>query len=84
MKKAARNKKMLNRILPRPSLSAREDQVVLGLADGLAYKQIAHRLGLSVNTVKHHIHHSFVKLGVASALQAVALKRCVCPIKRTG
>ena len=56
----------------RPILSNREREILALLADGLANKQIAARLGISKNTVKTHIELLFDKLGVSSRAEAVA------------
>ena len=45
------------------ALSPREREVALLVARGLANKEIALELGLSVGTVKLHVHHIFLKLG---------------------
>jgi DNA-binding NarL/FixJ family response regulator len=45
------------------ALSPREREVALLVARGLANKGIALELGLSVGTVKLHVHHIFLKLG---------------------
>ena len=53
-------------------LTNREREVLALLADGLANKQIAARLGISKNTVKTHLELLFDKLGVSSRAEAVA------------
>ena len=53
-------------------LSNREREILALLADGLANKQIAARLGISKNTVKTHLELLFDKLGVSSRAEAVA------------
>ncbi len=53
-------------------LTNREREVLALLADGLANKQIAARLGISANTVKTHMELLFEKLGVSSRAEAVA------------
>ena len=53
-------------------LTSREREVLALLADGLANKQIAARLGISTNTVKTHLELLFEKLGVSSRAEAVA------------
>jgi len=55
-----------------PTLTAREREILALLADGLANKQIAGRLGISTNTVKTHLELLFDKLGVSSRAEAVA------------
>jgi len=47
-------------------LSERENEVAALAACGLADKEIARRLGISVTTVRTHIDHAFRKLGVAN------------------
>ena len=62
------------RIAPTPCpLSARELEVLVGLADGKVYKEIAADLSLSASTVRSHLHHVYVKLGVIDRAQAVLL-----------
>lgn len=53
-------------------LTTREREILALLADGLANKQIAARLGISPNTVKTHLELLFEKLGVSSRAEAVA------------
>lgn len=55
-----------------PILTNREREILALLADGLANKQIAARLGISKNTVKTHLELIFDKLGVSSRAEAVA------------
>jgi DNA-binding NarL/FixJ family response regulator len=51
-------------------LSAREEQVLRLVADGLANKQIARRLSISERTVKAHLTNVFAQLGVSDRTQA--------------
>ena len=51
-------------------LSAREEQVLRLVADGLANKQIARALGISERTVKAHLGKVFRELGVADRTSA--------------
>jgi DNA-binding NarL/FixJ family response regulator len=53
-------------------LSPREQTVLDCLAQGLAYKQIADQLGISINTIRTHLRHTYEKLHVQSRTQAVA------------
>lgn len=55
------------------SLSAREQEVVELLADGLSGAQIAERLVLSPETVRTHIRNAMTKLGASTRTQAVAI-----------
>jgi len=47
-------------------LSGREREIVMLAANGLASKDIAERLFLSVRTVSNHLQHAYTKLGVRS------------------
>jgi len=47
-------------------LSGRERQIAMLAAKGMASKDIAERLFLSVRTVSNHLQHTYTKLGVAS------------------
>jgi DNA-binding NarL/FixJ family response regulator len=53
------------------SLTTRERQVVGLVADGLANKTIAARLGISARTIEGHLNHIFAKLGVTSRTELV-------------
>ena len=53
-------------------LTAREREVLVLLADGLAPKQIAALLGITPKTVATHVEHIYAKLGVHTRAQAVA------------
>jgi DNA-binding NarL/FixJ family response regulator len=53
-------------------LSPREHAVLNGLAEGLAYKQIAEQLGVSIHTVRNYIRRIYEKLHVRSRTEAVA------------
>ncbi len=53
-------------------LTSREQAVLDYLAQGLAYKQIADELGISINTIRTHLRHIYEKLHVQSRTEAVA------------
>ncbi|MBZ5592332.1 MAG: response regulator transcription factor [Acidobacteriia bacterium] len=55
------------------ALTAREIEVLRMLAEGLANKNIAFRLGISEHTVKFHIASIFTKLNASSRAEAVAI-----------
>ncbi len=55
------------------SLTPREIEVLRMLAEGLANKNIAFRLGISEHTVKFHITSIFSKLNASSRAEAVAI-----------
>ena len=52
-------------------LSAREQQVVRFVAEGLNNREIAAQLELSEHTVKNYIFHIFNKLGISSRVELV-------------
>jgi DNA-binding NarL/FixJ family response regulator len=54
-------------------LTGREIEILQLLAQGLANKQIAARLGISAHTVKFHISSIYGKLGATSRTEAVRL-----------
>ena len=53
-------------------LSSREKEVLTSLSDGNNYQEIADRLFISVDTVRHHIRNIYRKLHVHSQSEAVA------------
>lgn len=57
--------------LPEANLTAREQEILHLLAKGYLYKEIAHRLGVSVETVRTHLHRIYDKLHVRSRTEAV-------------
>ncbi|MGH9344416.1 MAG: response regulator [Terriglobia bacterium] len=69
---------LLNRLLPRAGakdarqnfgLTSREMEVVTAIVAGYSNKEIAHKLSLSEQTVKHHITNIFDKLGVSNRME---------------
>ena len=55
------------------ALTSREIEVLGMLAEGLANKNIAWRLGISEHTVKFHVTSIFTKLNASSRAEAVAI-----------
>ena len=60
---------------PTSDLTMREHQVLALMAEGRRNQEIAARLFLSEKTVKTHVNHIFMKLGVADRVQAVLCYR---------
>jgi DNA-binding NarL/FixJ family response regulator len=62
---------------PRPaaSLTPREREVLVLVAQGLANKNIARRLGISERTVKSHLTSVFQAIGVVDRTQAALWAR---------
>jgi DNA-binding NarL/FixJ family response regulator len=62
---------------PDARLTPREQEVVLAVEEGLSYKLVAERYGLSIATVKNHIRAVYRKLEINSKgeLLALSLKR---------
>jgi len=56
-------------------LTARENEILERIAQGLDNAQIAAQLGMSEKTVRNHITHIFDKLGVENRPQAIVLAR---------
>jgi DNA-binding NarL/FixJ family response regulator len=57
------------------TLSAREEEVLRLVADGLANKQIARRLSIKERTVKAHLTNIFSRIGVSDRTQAALWAR---------
>ncbi len=51
------------------NLTAREKQIIQGMVDGLSYKLIADRLGISIDTIRYHIKNIYNKLQINSRTQ---------------
>jgi two-component system nitrate/nitrite response regulator NarL len=60
---------------PFRSLTGREAEVFALLVSGEAPKQIAHRKGITVSTVRGHIQRVLTKLDVSSQREALAMAR---------
>ncbi|MDL1950346.1 PAS domain-containing protein, partial [Acidobacteria bacterium ACD] len=56
-----------------PPLTDREREILHWVAAGLQNKEIAHKLDISLATVRNHIHRILEKLEVHSKLEAVSL-----------
>jgi len=54
-----------------PKLSDKEREIVVGLVDGLSYKLIADRLGITIETVRFHIKNIYRKLHVHSKAEVI-------------
>lgn len=57
---------------PESDLTAREQDIVNGLVDGLSYKMIADRYDISIDTVRAHIRNIYKKLHVNSKAEVIA------------
>lgn len=62
----------LGRVLEGFSLSRREAQVALACAEGLTNSEIGQKLFISEQTVKFHLSHIFVKLGVRRRAELIS------------
>ena len=56
-------------------LSDREMQVLELIAQGYTNKALADELGVSLNTVQHHVHNAIEKLWALSRAHAVAIAK---------
>ena len=54
---------------PFSQLSARQQQVVTLVCDGLSNRDIAEKLGVTEGTIKIHLHAIYEKLGVLSRIE---------------
>jgi len=52
-------------------LGKREKEVLEWLSKGLLYKEIGHKLGITVGTVRQHIHNIYKKLHVQNRTEAI-------------
>jgi DNA-binding NarL/FixJ family response regulator len=53
-------------------LSEKENEIVIGLVDGLSYKLIADRMSISIETVRFHIKNIYRKLHVHSKAEVIS------------
>lgn len=56
---------------PIKELSTRENEIIVLLAEGLLYKEIAGKLFISPETVRKHAYHIYEKLHVNNRIQAI-------------
>lgn len=54
-------------------LTPAERRVLRGVARGLTQREIATELGISISTVKTHVGHSLLRLGVESVTDALLI-----------
>jgi DNA-binding NarL/FixJ family response regulator len=69
---------------PRPTLTAREQQIVAMISAGLSNKDIARQLKIGLSTTKSHVHNLLGKLNIQRRGQAVTWIRQHQPAERTG
>ncbi len=62
---------MARPVQPGAPLTPREEQVLAGIAAGHTYKQAARTLGMSVSTLRTHMHSAMGKLGAVDGTSAV-------------
>jgi two-component system, NarL family, nitrate/nitrite response regulator NarL len=60
---------------PAVNLTAREQEIVRLIDEGLSNKQIANRLCIQLATVKNHVHHIIEKVGAQGRVEAAARVR---------
>jgi DNA-binding NarL/FixJ family response regulator len=60
---------------PSASLTAREDEILCLVEEGLTNKEIAARLMIALPTVKNHVHHILDKLDARGRVEAVMARR---------
>jgi DNA-binding NarL/FixJ family response regulator len=71
--RATRTTPPVDAAAPRSDLTARELEVLTAMAEGLATKAIALRLGVALKTVENHKARVFAKLGARNHAHAVSL-----------
>ena len=66
-------RELLAKAPPVPELTDRQRQILKSITEGLTNYAIATRLGISEDGVKRHVNAIFLKLGVESRAEAVAI-----------
>ena len=66
-------RELLAKAPPVPELTERQRQILKSITEGLTNYAIAARLGISEDGVKRHVNAIFLKLGVESRAEAVAI-----------
>ena len=56
---------------PTDDFTTREKEIIVACRDGLVGKEIADRLGISINTVNAHKRNIFLKLGINNTMEMV-------------
>jgi DNA-binding NarL/FixJ family response regulator len=54
------------------TLTQKENEIVNALVDGLSYKLVADKMGISIDTVRFHIRHIYRKLHVNSKAEVIS------------
>lgn len=62
----------VQRQTPESILTPKEREIVIGLVDGLSYKMIADRMGISIDTIRFHIKNIYKKLHVNSKAEVIS------------
>lgn len=52
-------------------ITARENQILVLLSQGLLYKEVSSKLGISINTIKSHCYNIYQKLHVTNKVEAI-------------
>ena len=66
-------RELLDKAPPVPELTERQRLILASITEGLTNGAIADRLGISEDGVKRHVNAIFLKLGVESRAEAVAI-----------
>jgi DNA-binding NarL/FixJ family response regulator len=62
---------LTERASPLEGLTERQREILMLLAKGYFYREIGERLGISLSTVRAHLHAIYLKLQVRTRTQAV-------------